>query len=93
MFLLQASIAVHNFDIICISKTYFDFSTPSDNNNLETSGYTLVRSDHPSKNKRGDVCIYYKSFLPLRILNIQYLQKSICFELKIAGKTCNFLCL
>ena len=34
--------------------------------NLEISGYTLVCSDHPSNNKRGDVCIYYKTFLDSR---------------------------
>ena len=57
-------------------------STPSDDSNLEISGCTLVRSDHRSNNKRESVCIYYKSFLPLRILNVQYLQEPICFELK-----------
>ena len=67
--------------IILISQTYLDTSTPDDSN-LEISGYPLVRSVHPSNNKRGGVCIYYKSFLPLRILNVQYLQESICFELK-----------
>ena len=90
VFLFKAYIAIHKFDIICISETYLDSSTPSDDNNLEISGYTLVRSDHPSNN-RGSVCIYYKSSLPLRILIVQYLQESICFELKIRGKTCNFL--
>ena len=83
MFLLKAHIAIHKIDIICKSETYLDSSTPSDDSNLEISGYTLVCSDHPSNNKRGGVCIYYKGFLPLRILNVQYLQESICFELKI----------
>ena len=46
-----------------------------------------------SLNKRGGVCIYYKSFLPLRILNVHYLQESVCFELKIGDNTCNFLSL
>ena len=91
VFLLKAYIAIHKFDIICISETYLDSSTPSDDSNLEISGYTLVRSDHPSNNKRGDVCSYYKSYLPLRILNVQYLQESIRFELKIDDKTYNFL--
>ena len=31
--------------------------------------------------------------LALRILNVQYFQASICFELKIGEKTCNFLSL
>ena len=71
-FLLKAYIAIHKFDIICTSETYLDSSTPSDDSNLEISGYTLVRSDHPSNNKRGGRGggIYYKSFLPLRILNV-----------------------
>ena len=93
VFLLKAYIAIHKFDIICKSKTYLDSSTPSDDNNLEISGYTLVRSDHSSDNKRGGVCIYYKSFLSLRILSAQYLQERICFELILGEKTCNFLSL
>ena len=45
MFLLKAYIANHKFFVICIPETYFDSSTPSDNNNLEISGYTFVRSE------------------------------------------------
>ena len=94
MFLLKAYIASHQFDIIYISETYLDSSTPADDNNLEISGYTLVRLNHPSNNKRGGVCIYYKSFLPSQsILNVQYLQGSVWFEIKIGNKTCNFLSL
>ena len=79
MFFLNSYIAIHKFDIICISERYLDSSTPSDDSCLEISGYTLVRTDHPSNNKRGAVCICYKSFLPLRTLNVQNLQESICF--------------
>ena len=50
----------------------------------------LIRSDHPSSNKRGGIYIYYKHFLPLRILNVQYLQECINFEMKIDDKNCNF---
>ena len=52
IFLLKAYIAIHRFDIICISETYLDSSTSPDNNNLETSIYNLIRSVHPSNNKR-----------------------------------------
>ena len=61
IFLLKAYLAVHRFDITCISETCLDSSTPSDDN-LEISGYTLVRSDHPSNNTIRGVCIYYKAF-------------------------------
>ena len=48
-------------DIICLSETYLDSTIQSDNDNLEILGYNLVRSDHPSNNRRGGVCIYYKA--------------------------------
>ena len=66
IYLLKAYIAIHRFDIICIYETYLDSSTLPDDNNLEISGYNLIRSDHPSNNKRDGTCIYYKYFSPLR---------------------------
>ena len=93
MLLLNFYIAIHKFDRICPSETYLDSSTTSDDDNLTISGYNLIRSDHPSNNKRGGVCICYKNFLPLRVLGIQYLQEYINFELNIGGKICNFISL
>ena len=92
LFLLKAYIAIHKFDIICLSETYLDSSTTSDDDNLAISGYNLIHSDYPS-NKRGGACIYYKNFLPLRIVGIQYLQECINFKLNIRGKICNFISL
>ena len=60
---------------------------------MEIPGYNLIRSDHPSNNKQGGICIYYKHFLLLRILNVQYLQECINFEMKIGDKVCNFISL
>ena len=57
IFLLKAYTAIHRFDIICISETYLDSSTSPDDNNLEISIYNLIRSDHPSNNKRGGIYI------------------------------------
>ena len=51
--LLRAYASVHKFDIICLSETYLDSSI--DNENLEISGYYLIRSDHPSNKKRGGI--------------------------------------
>ena len=65
----------------------------SDNNNLEIAGYNLVRSDHLSNNKRGGVCIYYKASLPLRVIDICFLQECIIFEVMIGDKQCNFVAL
>ena len=60
---------------------------------MEISGYSLVRSDHPSSNKHEGVCVYYKSFLPLQVLDIQYLHECMNFKLKIGDKLSNFVAL
>ena len=93
VFLLKAYIAVYKFDIICISETYLNNSITSDDGNFEILGYNLILSVHPSNRKRDGVCIYYKSALPLRVLNIYYLQESISFELKTGDKVRNFISL
>ena len=46
------------FDIICISETYLD-SVIYDKT-IETTGYNLIRADHPNNQKRGGVCLYFK---------------------------------
>ena len=84
--LLKAYLTVHKFDIVCLSETYVDSNTSPDNDNLEISGYNLIRSDHPSNSERRGVCIYYKNFLHLRVLDIQYLHEYINIEPKIGTR-------
>ena len=93
MLWLRAYITVHKFDINCLSETELDSSNRPDDDNLETTGYDIARADHPSNTKRGGVCIYYKECLPLRVLNIVFLNECTNYELKIGGKTCNFVIL
>ena len=76
-----------------MSEAYLDTSAPLHDVNLEIQGYELVQSDHPSQHKRGGVCIYFRNSLPLKILNIHYLQESISFELQVGSKICKFLSL
>ena len=91
--LLKAYLSIHKFDIVCLSETYLDPSVPLHDVNLEIQGYELVRSDHPSQHKRGDICIYFRNSLPLKILNIHYLQESVSFELQIGSEICTFVSL
>ena len=74
IFLLKAYVAIHKFDIIYLSETYLNSSIPTNNDNLDIDGYNLVHSDHPSNTKRGGVCIYYRNYLPLRVIKINYLK-------------------
>ena len=93
MSLLQAYNGVHKYDIICLSGTYLNFSIPYDDDNVEIPEYNLIRADHPSEDKRGGICIYYKHTLPLKVLDIHILQECINFEVKIENKRCNFIVL
>ena len=93
MSLLNAYLTFYKFDIVCSSETYLDSNTAPDNNNLEISGYNLIILDHSSNSKRGGVCIYYKNFLRLRVLDIQYLHECINIELKIGNKLCYIIAL
>ena len=70
LFLRKACIAMYKFDIICLSETYLDSSTASDDNNLAISVHNFIHSHHPSNKKRSGFCIYYKNFLLLRVLSI-----------------------
>ena len=76
-FHLKTYNVTHKLDVICLSETYLDSSISNDDDNLEIPGYDLFRADHPSSTKRSDVSIYYRSSLPLKILDIQYLEECI----------------
>ena len=63
---LTSILQVYKFDIICLSETYLYSKHLRDNNNLDISGYKLMRSDHPSNSKRGELPIYYNETSTLR---------------------------
>ena len=91
--LLRAYISIDKFDITCLSETYLDSSISSNDGNLEEPGYTLVRADNPNNSKRGGVCIYYLNSLQLKVIDIQFLNECLNFEINVGGKMFNFLCL
>ena len=91
--LLKAYLSVHKMVIVCLCETFLDTSILINNDNLQIPGYSSVRADHPSNNKRGDVLLSYKSFLPIKLIDANYLNECICFKLRIGGKVCKFLSL
>ena len=88
--LLQGFISSNKVDILCLSKAFLNSDISYDDSNLQLPGFDLIRApDHPSNTKRGGVCIYYWNFLPLKLININYLNECITFEIKLATL---FLC-
>ena len=53
----------------------------------------IAWSDHPFNSRRDGACIYYKQSLASKILDIQYLQECIVFQVLIGNKLCNFISL
>ena len=88
--LLSAFNSIHNFDIIFLSETFLDSSFAIDNADLVLQNYTLFRADHPLDVKRGGVCVYYKSCLPINVLNISMLSECIILELSLEDKNLFF---
>ena len=84
---------IHKFDIICPSESYLNSEILSSDSNLQIPGFNFARMDHPSNTKRGDVCLYHKFSLPLKVIDVSYLQECINFEVKIGDKTRNFVSL
>ena len=83
---LKKFVAMHKFDIICISETFL--SDTYENNDLNLNGYNLLRADHPNNAKRGGICTYYKETLALRMISIPYLNERLLSEVTIVSKKC-----
>ena len=81
MLLLKAYNAIYKYDFICLSETYLDSSIPSDHVLLELEGYKVICAGHPNNVKRGGVCICYKVSLPVRVINLPYLQEALLLQL------------
>ena len=83
---LQSFVAVHKFDIICVSKTFLN--NTYEDNDLNLDGYSLLRADHPTNAKRGGVCIYHRDTLVLKGISTPYLNESLPCEVTIGSRKC-----
>ena len=58
--LLTVYNSIHKFNIICLSQTYVNSKTLSNDESLSVTGYNLIKVDHPSNTKHGGTWIYFK---------------------------------
>ena len=92
--LLQAISVSKNYDLICLSETFLYPSIDSSDERITIEGYTFSRTDHPSNEKRGGICIYYKEHLPvIKIDDLCNLNGCLVLEIRIGGEKCFFSCL
>ena len=72
---------IHKFDIMCLSESYWNSEILSSDSNLKIPGYIFARMDHPSNTKCEGVCLYYKWSLPLKVIDVSYLNMQLCQSL------------
>ena len=56
----------------CISGTCFDSSILVDDKRIELDGYNLIKANHTNNTRTGGVCIYYKEFLVIKVLDVPF---------------------
>ena len=81
--LLRDYLAFHKFNIICLWETYLNSSNAPDDDTLWISGYNFVHSDQPFNSECEGIHIYYKNYLPLWIISVNYLSECINFKIMI----------
>ena len=77
---IEAYNSLYNYDFLCISETYFDYSVLQGHINSQLNGYQRIRADHPSNTKRGGVCIYHKKSLGVHLVKLSNLSQCIVCE-------------
>ena len=90
--LLAVYLSVNKFDIVCLSETFLSFEIVTDDENLLIPGYSIARVYHPFNTKRASVCVYYV-LLPLKLLDIKYIQECINLEVISSDNICSFIIL
>ena len=84
--LLTAYNTIHQYDVICISETFLDSSVLLDDHNPSIQGYSLIRADHPDNVKRGDVCLYFKENLTLKVIDNSFVAQCIICEITLQNQ-------
>ena len=83
---LNSFVAMHKFDIICISETFPNNTYEDDDLNL--NGYSFLRADYPSNAKMWGVCIYYNETVALKVISTPYFNESLLCEVTIGSRKC-----
>ena len=56
----------------------------------QSQDYNFFSTDQPYNSEKDDDCIYYRNSLPFKMLDINYLQRSTSFKVRLRGKICSF---
>ena len=69
--LIQAYITDQNFDIVCLSEAFLNFSIQNDDHKID--GYNLIRCDHRSDSKKVETIFIIKNiFFLLGVMSFAF---------------------
>ena len=77
---------LHQYNVICVSETFLDSSVLLDNRNLFIQGYSLIWADHPDDVKKGDVCLYFKEKLTLKVIDNSFIAQCIVCKITLQNQ-------
>ena len=90
--LIEAYNSIFHYDIIALSETIINNSVQDEDIFIEGFSKEIFRSDHPSGDKKGGVCIYFKETLPIkRRKDLETMQETVVTEIILRRKKIFFV--
>ena len=92
--LLQAYNSIFHYDLMVLSETYLNKTVKNEDIIIDGFSTEIFRSDHPSGDKQGGVCVYFKGNLPVkRRKDLEILQETVICEISLGRKKVLFVAL
>ena len=90
--LIEAFNSVFYYDLFAISESLLNKSIEDDKIHIEGFSKEIFRTDHPSGNKMGGVCLCFKENLPIKHgKDLEVLQETVISEISLGRKKIFFI--
>ena len=85
--LLETYNSIFHYDLMVLSETYLNKAVKNEDIIIDGFSTEIFRSDHPSGDKQGGVCVYFKENLPVkRRKDLEILQETAICEISLGHK-------
>ena len=85
--LLEAYNSIFHYDLMVLSKAYLNKTVQNEDIIIDGFSTEIFCSDHPSDDKQGGVCVYFKENLPVkRRKDLEILQETVICEISLSCK-------
>ena len=85
--LIEAYNSIFHYDIIALSETIINNSVSDEDIFIKGFSKEIFHSDHPSGDKKGYVCSYFKETVPIKHRkNLESMQETIVTEITLHHK-------